>query len=132
MKIDEIYINEAIRIRQDYINNLLFINKKEELLKDIIKSMGDISKEIKDVDELSEEIYIKKLTELNTVVDDIKREVMPYHDKVVVLDNDQKKLYRAIKDKYPNILDEEIQKQIIPHVVEFDKQLRNILKKENI
>jgi hypothetical protein len=58
--------------------------------------------------------------------------ILPYHDKVKDLDKQQRKLYNTIKDKYPNLSDEDMKNQIIPHVVKIDdkykEQYKNLLK----
>lgn len=124
MTIDKLYINEAIRIRTEYIKNLKYISNKESIIKNIISNMEALKGEIEDTDELNEDEYKSKLMELGEIMSRIESDILPHHKAIESLNKDQQKLYHTIKDKYDDISDDEIQKQIMPHIVELDKNLR--------
>ncbi len=124
MTIDEIYINEAKRIRKTYLTNIANIVKKEEDIQKYFNMIEDIKKEIDDTDQNSvdEKFYINRVYDISDNIDKVKNHLMPYYENIKKLDNDQKVLYNNIRDKYPDITDDEIQNQIVPHVVEIDKE----------
>lgn len=128
MTIDEIYINESIRIRKTYLKNLLKIVESEEEIKNNVKHIEDIKKEIDRYKEEDINIDEKKISstilEINKNIDIIKKNIMPYSDSIKKLDEDQRILYNNIKDKYPSISREEIQSQILPHIIPIDNQFR--------
>ncbi|MFW6233348.1 MAG: hypothetical protein ACOC3Z_01660 [Nanoarchaeota archaeon] len=128
MTIDEIYINESIRIRKTYLKNLLKIVESEEEIKNNVKHIEDIKKEIDRYKEEDINIDEKKISstilEINKNIDIIKKNIMPYSDSIKKLDEDQRILYNNIKDKYPGISREEIQSQILPHIIPIDNQFR--------
>lgn len=131
MTIDEIYINEAIRIRQEYVSNMEIINDNETMINNVVSSMEAIADEIEDVDSISDDVYTGKLKELDNILEQVKIEIIPYHEKILELGNDQQKLLLAIKDKYPKLSVEEIQQQIIPHIIKLDEKLKKRVKKES-
>ncbi len=55
--------------------------------------------------------------DLNLILDKIR----PYIEKINDLDNEQRILYNNIKEKYIDITDEEIYKEIIPVIEEIDE-----------
>lgn len=127
MKIDKIYINEAVRIRKEYLKNLIEIDSKEKLVKNIIENMTEIKKELENDNDFTEEQYRNKLIELSGIIKKIEDDIMPHHKNIKELDTDQKKLYKSIKNKYPKISDDDIQKEIIPHIINIDNEIKEKL-----
>lgn len=119
--IDLLYINEAKRIRSEYIKNLKHISDKEDIVNDIMKDMEKLKSELEVLDEADFKIKVKELGE---ILIKVENDILPYHKEIEKLNKDQQKLYSAIKEKYPHISDEEIQEQVIPHIIELDKKMR--------
>ena len=122
MKLDEIYIKESIRIRKEYLTNLTNIITKEDEIRECIMMMENIKQEMEDVDEPTEEFFMLRLTKINDTIDEIRKYITPYYDKITELDKTQRVLYHSIKEKYPDISDDEIQNQIVPHIIPIDKK----------
>lgn len=133
MILDDIYINEAIRIRKEYLYNLIEIIKKEEEIKKYFEQLENIKKRMESLTDTEREINEKDITsviiEISKNIDNIKKHILPYSDKIKKLDKDQRLLYNNIKDKYPNISNDEIQKQIVPHITPIDDKFRKDNKK---
>jgi len=122
--IAEQYIIEGLRIRKCYIQNLKEIIKQEPIIferkkvleqyKDEMESIvkSDINDVRKTFDLNNKLMFIDK--EMRIVQDIIK----PYYDVIENLKTDRDKLYLAIKEKYPNITQEEIEKNIMSRVGE--------------
>lgn len=118
------YINEGIRIRKVYIQNLKEILKQEP----IILERKKIFEKLKDDMEAtvkSDLNDIRKTLELNNKLINIEKEIKiiqdiirPYYDVIESLKSDKDRLYLAIKEKYPNITQEEIEKDIMSRVEE--------------
>lgn len=131
MKLDDIYINESIRIRKTYLNNLAKIALQEEEIKKYSDSLNSIKEEINNTDEeeVDEKFQMRIMLDMNKSIDKIQKKLSPYYNEIRKLDTDQKTLYNSIKEKYPFISDEEIQKQIVPHIVIVDKDFMKRNKK---
>ena len=128
MNIDEIYINEAIRIRKVYLDSLLKIVEKEEDIKKYFDELDKIKEQIEKAKDENIQLDEKKMAttmiQINKNIEKIKNYISPYYDSIKGLNEDQRILYNNIRDKYPNITNDEIQTQIVPHIIPIDKQFR--------
>ena len=123
MTLDNLYIEEAKRIRKVYLTNLANIVLKEDEIEMYFGMIEEIREEVKNSEDGTDEQYfIKKLMEINDSIEKIKSFIIPYYEKIKDLDGAQKLLYNNIKDKFPNITDEEIQDQIMPHIIPIDER----------
>jgi len=122
--IDEIYINEAVRIRKDYLENLIYIAQEQETIESLTNELKELSDEIENSENKSEKYYKDALVEVDNMITKAIEKIQPYHDKIKELDKTQRKLYTTIKDKYPEITDNELKKIMIPHILELDKKYK--------
>lgn len=123
MKLDLIYINEAKRIRETYLENLMKIVDKEEEIKKYLDIINRIKDKINKSDEdKSDEYYKSEILNIDKNINNIRKNILPYYDNIKKLDEDQRKLYNNIKEKYTDIKDEDIQNQIIPYIKGIDKK----------
>ena len=122
--IAEQYINEGIRIRKSYIKNLQEILKQEPKIMDRKKIFEKLQKEMEgvvysDVNEIRKTLELnEKLLNLEKEIKIIQEIIRPYYNVIENLKNDRDRLYLAIKEKYPNITDQEIEKEIMSKVKE--------------
>lgn len=114
--IDLIYLEESKRIRKEYLDNLAYIANNEDEISKYVEIISDIQEQIKKSNNTKEEFFKEKLYEINDNITKITKYVEVYRDKIKQLDVDQRVLYNAIKSKYPNILDEELQSDIMKYV----------------
>ena len=119
--IDQIYINEAKRIRKEYLDNLLFITNEEKNIIKLTTDLKKISDEIEESEIKNESYYKKVLTKIETMIQKTTDKIIPYQTKSEELDKQQRILYNTIKEKYPKISNDEIQNDIIPHIIKVDE-----------
>lgn len=118
MKINKIYIDEAIRIKTEYIKSLKNILKEENSIKlnknevDKIKNnMNIIVKE--DMNDITKRLRLNNdLLKIEKIINQIQNKIKPHYEKIENLRSDADKLYTSITEKYPNISEKEIQEQI--------------------
>ena len=119
-RIYERYIKQAIRIREDFIRNMQKIIESEKEInihKDsIVNLMKSNEKYItensdKDLDMIKNTIK-DDLLEIDSKIEKITKELSPMIQKTEKLEKESKELFSAIKDKYPNLSEEDIQKEI--------------------
>jgi len=131
--IEQLYINEAKRIREEYLNNLIYIANEEDTIKGLTNDLEQISEDVEASEKKDEKYYRDALFEVELMIRKATEKIFPYHEKVKDLDKQQRKLYNTIKDKYPDITDEDMQKEIIPHILEVDNKYKdkynNLLKR---
>ena len=126
MKIDLIYINESIRIRKEYLNNLAFIVKREDEIQSFSDAIVSINEEITTSETLSEKYVEEKLGDIDKNVNELRTYLVRYYDNIQKLDEEQRTLYNNIKDYYPDITDDEMQTQIMVYIdVVNDEFFRN-------
>jgi len=117
--IDESFIKAAIKIRREYLkltNNLNFYKRKAE---DVIENLEDIVNKIEKIQQETEnqkvtnnDAIVVQLTKLLTDIESEGRAVEslidPLNKEIEKLGLEEQELWRNIKNKYPNLSDEDI------------------------
>ena len=117
--IDESFIKAAIKIRREYLkltNNLNFYKRKAE---DVIENLEDIVTKIENIQQETENQSItnndavvfqltKLLTDVESEVRAVESLIDPLNKEIEKLGLEEQELWRNIKNKYPNLSDEEI------------------------
>jgi septal ring factor EnvC (AmiA/AmiB activator) len=122
--IDGFYLKEARRIRQEYLQALSTIKKKQPRINKYKKEIEryrdeiDILYKSDEKNSIKEELYIEKMEELIQNVNKVEDEVQPYYIKIKKLNFDSLKLKNLIIERYPTITMDEIKEQIIPYVAD--------------
>ena len=121
--IDKIYIDEAIRIRKEYLENLLNVTKFEKVYQELIEKLEREKEKVSnfDPDIITQDEIFKYVKQLEFEVNLILNKIRPYTEKIDDLDNKQNILYNNIKDRYVGITDEQIYSEIIPVIEEVDE-----------
>jgi hypothetical protein len=124
MMIAEQYIKEGIRLRKSYIENLKEILKQEPSINERKKTFDEIKDEMEkivysDLNDVRKTLILNnKLMELDKEIKKVQDIVRPYYDNIEKLKLERDRLYLAIKEKYPIITDQEIEKEIMERVSE--------------
>ena len=122
MEIDKIYIDEAIRIRRVYIQNISRVNELQPIYEKLLREFQKAKEELDEIgyDDIdpkyNEDYFKKKLESLNVHIENTTRKLKPFDDTLKKLDEEQRILYYSIKEKYPNITDKEMEETILPYV----------------
>lgn len=122
--IAEQYIKEGIRLRKSYIENLKEILKQEPSINERKKTFDEIKDEMEkivysDLNDVRKTLILNnKLMDLDKEIKKVQDIVRPYYDNIEKLKVERDRLYLAIKEKYPIITDQEIEKEIMTRVVE--------------
>lgn len=122
MKIDKNYINEAIRIRKEYYDSINNILKQEKILlkkKEEIDKLRDNMEEIvhSDIHDLTKKLKLNNhLLSIDRIIKKIQEQIRPDYEKIEKLRTDADNLYNSIKEKYPNIKEDEIKDEISPYL----------------
>jgi chromosome segregation ATPase len=120
-KIDKIFINKAISIRKEYLRHCENIDIDSFKLKECKEKLQTY---LEEGNEISEKYNDEESTEFQKEINDIINKVVktvkqlesrikPYKDRIKELESESDKLFISIKDRYPKLSTEEIQKQII-------------------
>lgn len=122
--IAEQYIQEGIRLRREYLKNLKEIIKQEPIIFSRKKNFEELKVEMENI-AFSEMNDFRKTIELNNKLITLEKEmnkiqnmIRPFYDNIEKLKTERDRLYLAIKEKYPNISNEQIEKEIMIRVEE--------------
>lgn len=122
MTLDKIYINEAIRIRSEYMASLKNILKEEDSLnlkKSEIDNIQNVMEEMveSDMHDVTKRLRLnEQLIKIERIVKDIQDKIRPHYNNIEKLRIDADRLYTSIKEKYPNVTENEIKEQIAPYI----------------
>lgn len=119
MTISNFYIEKAAEIRIKYTN---YINKINSILPDIEEYKKELEKEYKKLNNeiLNKDHNLIKKEDLNNKLNiieenivNIQNKLKPYFDKIESLKNESSVLNNNIKEKYPNLSDDDIRNIIV-------------------
>lgn len=125
--ISEFYIESAKNIRNQFLNLTSQLEKHQDELRQISKLLLDTAKELEDynnkgiyketsMDSIKSYI-VSKLDKLDIESNKLAKKINPINDAIERLKQDEIQLYQAIKSKYPNLTDIQIQEEIRKHLV---------------
>ena len=114
-----------MRIREEFLENLLYITKEEENINSLISDLETIKEQVDNADGKGEQYYRDQLFEINLMLTKASDKITPFQEKKVELDKEQRNLYNSIKDKYTDITDEDMMKELIPHIHDVDMKFKN-------
>lgn len=125
INIDDRLINESLRIRENYLKSLEEIKKNESLIikiKDDLNNTYDILKN----DNVDKEFIENKIKTLTKEINDLKKITDTIINKIQVLKKDADKLFENIKEKNPNVTEQDIKRFLQPYMEKIDNKY-NIL-----
>lgn len=120
--IDKQYVESARNIKSEFVS----LNKKLEIYKkELVNLSGFLENTIKELDLLTKkqvtskpeltnigEQLIKKLEDVELEEKKLSSLIKPINDRIDKLREEENILYKALKQKYPNISDEELKKEL--------------------
>jgi len=114
--ISKTYLDEALRIRKEYLKCIKIIEKKEAF-KQYKNELDDIRNAIINTDiEKLENLLLEKAKLIDNKLLDIYYELSPIYETFNNLEYDADKLYDAIRQKYPKLKTEEIRNQLWSYI----------------
>ena len=113
-KIEYRFIEQAIRIRKEFLKSLKIANERQEVVKvylDQLNKLKDDLDDIKDKDSL-----VLKIHEIEKSMIVIEKEMNFHLKKRENLEKDEIKLCEMVLERYPGITEDEIKNQMYPHL----------------
>ena len=119
--INQRFINEAIRIREEYLRTLENIVKEEDIISEYKSNIQELlnknDKYVEDnkdkiISQVKEELK-EELSDLDVNINKITNKLTPLFDLISKLEKESQNLFISIKEKHPNLTTDEIQYQII-------------------
>jgi hypothetical protein len=113
---DKIFIEQAKNLRREFIKNNKDIVNCEEKIEIFKKELIDVKNQMND--EMNEQILREKLILVEKNIKSIEKILEPYTLKIKKLQNDADRLFDSIKERHTNMTTEQIQNELIPHLIE--------------
>jgi prefoldin subunit 5 len=120
--IDKSFIESAKTIRKEFLELDSSLSDYKMYVKDLTDSFMKIARELqhwKDNQLMKEssvqsagEFMLKKLDEIEQETEKLNKKIDPINSKMEKLREEENKLYRKIKERYPTLSDEQIIRQI--------------------
>lgn len=121
--INEFFLQSAVNIRRQYLkisNNMeLYHNKAKDVvdtLESSVKKLEEIQEKVKNDNNMSAE---KSISHILKVINDVEQEgkrleelVDPMNKEIEKLSKEENELYRKIKEKHPDLSDEQIVRSV--------------------
>ena len=126
VKIHQRYIENAIRIRKEFLLVMSDILDKETEISNHKKRISElmtinekyiVNNSKKSIENIKKDIQ-NDLNDIESNIIKINSKLLPILEKLEKLKKESKELYLAIKDKYPNLSEQEIQNQIFEKLPE--------------
>jgi len=125
--INDLFLKKALNISKEYLMITNDINMYEKMVSEILNSLDSNSKELED---LKEKINSNKITDiefaksemLNIIInleDDTNKtgkHINILNERIEKLRKDEVDLYREIREKYPEMFDDDIKEEIQSYI----------------
>lgn len=129
MKIQSRYINNAVRIRREYLTCMSQIlekeqrvNKEKKKIEEILEDLKNIYGDMESQNNFDGNTLNDRLLDIEAHIKKVQEEFTPINDKIEKLKIEAKNLNKLLKEKYPELNDIEIKEQLDPHLIKCDEQ----------
>lgn len=127
--LDRNYINEAIRIRKEYLSNLSNVNELDNIYSDLLIEFNNLKTKIDDIENkhqnVDEQYLFKLLEDINEKITNTSNKIKPFKNNIEKLNKEQSILYKNIKEKYPKLSDDDLYNELIPIIKNIDDNFDN-------
>lgn len=119
--LDQRLINESLRIRESYLKSLEDIKKNEELIINIKNDLNDTYNFLKN-DSVDKEFIENKIKDLKREIDNLNKITESITNNIKNLKIDANKLFENIKEKNPDVSEEDIKEILLPYIKDIDNK----------
>lgn len=125
INLDKRLIDESLRIREEYLNNLKKIKKNDSLFFNIKEELNNTYKILENSD-IDKEFIENKILNLNKDVNELQSIIKDVLYKNEILKKDADKLFEIIKEKNPNIKESDLQNFLYPYIKKIDEKFEDL------
>ena len=124
-EIDERFLKTGLRIQNDAINALSLLSKEEDKLRSINEKLLSVTTELQGIKDKSmnydspesmKDDVFKQLQDIEVQSQILNKVIDPLNKKMERLRKEEEILWETIKEKYPNMEEENIVKQFTSYI----------------
>jgi chromosome segregation ATPase len=130
--IQELYLKKAHDIRKEYLSIVNNIEEYEKFAKKLLESIGEKAKDLADIQkridekkinniEIAKDELMKVIINLEEEANGIESIVSKMNKRIDKLKQDETSLYRELREKYPDIRDLALKKEIHDYIMKKSK-----------
>jgi len=117
LKLEKRFIDESIRIREEYLKNLVILKEKENHILKIKTDLNETYDTIqKPVNEIDKEMMDSKIDNMTKDIKKMQDYINPIIENIKKLGKEADLLFEEIRNKHPNITKNELIKELQPHI----------------
>ena len=113
---DKIFIEQAKSIRREFTKTAKDIIECQDKIEGYKIELTKIQEELNS--KMNEETIREKLILIEKNIKSIEKILEPHNSKIIQLEKDADKLFDNIKERHPNLTPEDIQNELIPHLMD--------------
>ena len=113
-KIDQRFIEQAVRIRRDFLKSLKIATERQEVVMVYLDQLNNLKYDLDNIKE--KEDLILKINEIEKSVSVIEKEMSYHLLKREQLEKDEIKLCEMVLERYQGITEDEIKEQLHPYL----------------
>jgi len=113
-KIDQRFIEQAVRIRRDFLKSLKIATERQEVVMVYLDQLNNLKNDLDNIKE--KEDLILKINEIEKSVSVIEKEMSYHLLKREQLEKDEIKLCEMVLERYQGITEDEIKEQLHPYL----------------
>lgn len=113
-RLDQRFINMAIKIRKDFLKSLKEATQKQEIVNHYLNELNELKNDLDN--SKNDEDLVSKLRVIEQKIKAIEKEMSVLVDKRTKLEKEEIQLLEMIKERYPDITENELKEQIYPYI----------------
>jgi chromosome segregation ATPase len=115
---DKIFIEQAKALRRQFFKNAKEVIKHEDAINNYRIELLNLKDEINP--QMNEELIRGKFIEIEKKIKSIEDILDPYNQQIRKLEKEADILFEHIKERHPNLTKEDIERELIPHLLEIN------------
>lgn len=113
-RLDQRFIDMAVKIRRDFLKSLKEATQKQEIVNHYLNELNDLKTDLEN--SKNNDDLVSKLKVIEQKIRIIENEMSVLVERRSKLEKEEIKLLETIKERYPEITEDELKQQIYPHI----------------
>jgi hypothetical protein len=113
-KLDQRFIDKSVQIRKEFLKSVKVAMDSQEIVSIYLSELNDLKEDLDNVQDTDD--FIKKINIIEQKIQLVEKEMSYHLKKREFLEQEEKQLCELVLERYPDITEDEIKEQILPHI----------------